>query len=187
MQGWLHRGGSVLGAMAFCFAIVGCAAQHGDSLRLSEELGHARADAAWEKAHAAELESRIARLEQRSAVTLSVQRTEDRELWSRLDRMISLNERLLAERAAPRPSAGSAVPPQAGAMVPTASSAVSTASRATPTLSQEQELRSLVERMRGRPGSPHGGLTREQEDALRVLLRPERTLDSENPWPPAFY
>ena len=115
----------------------------------------------------------MSQLEQRAAAAQSAQSTQsaqDRALSRRLDRLIELNELLLAERGA------------APVATPTP-----TAARAEPTLTQEQELRALVERMRGRAGSPHGGLTREQEDALRVLTRPERKLDMDNPWLPAFY
>jgi hypothetical protein len=158
----LREGRTLIGALALGVALVGCAGQHDESLRLSEELGRARADAAWQQGRAAALESRVARLEQRGTAA-SDRRAEDRELLNRLDHLLELNQRLLAERAA----------------VPAATSE--------PTFTPEQELRAVVERLRGNPGSPHGGLTREQEGALRVLTRPERKLDSENPWPAAFY
>ncbi len=183
MHGWLHRGRALFGAAALCIAISGCAAQHDDSLRLSEELGHARADAAWQGARAAEFESRMSRLEQRADALLSAQRAEDRLLANRLDRLIAMNERLLAERGAGTPPVGGIGPNEATAaprLHPIATSVRST-------LCQEQELRALVERMRGSPGSPHGGLSREQEDALRVLTRPERKLDTESPWSTAIY
>jgi hypothetical protein len=178
----LRQGWSLLRVVALCVGMAGCAGQRDDSLRLSEELGRARADAAWQQAHAAELESRMLRLEQRTAVTPNAQHAADGALLSRLDRLIALNERLLAERAA-APVTTSGVPkeaPAAHALPPTAASVTS---NGTPTLSDEQELRALVVRLRGRPrpGSPHGGLTREQEAALRVLTRPERELDKENP------
>ena len=163
MRRLFHAGSSLLGATAFCIALAGCASQHDDSLRLSEELGRARADAAWQRARAAALESRMSRLEQRAGVPVSDRLAEEGELLNRLDRLLAMNERLLAAHTDAR------VPASA------------------PTLSAEQELRAVVERLRGHPGSPRGGLTREQEGALRVLTRPERTLDTENPWPAAFY
>jgi len=170
----------------------GCAAQHDDALRLSEELGRARADAAWQQAHAAELESRVARLEQTSRAGVSPLSSELLELQRRLDRLMVMNESLLAARAV------AAIPPSAAptanpAPVTTPKGALSNppAAALAPTgallPSDEQQLRALVERMRGRPGRPHGGLTREQEEALRVLTRTERTLDTENPWSAAFY
>jgi hypothetical protein len=185
MRSCFHRARLGLGAVALCAGMVGCAAQHDDSLRLSEELGRARADAEWQHARAAELESRMSRLEQRAGVALSAQHSEDRELLNRLDRLVEMNERLLAERAAAPVPAGGVTP--TGTTAPDALPLAATATNDTPTPSEKQELRALVERLRGRPGSPHGGLTREQDSALRVLTRPERKLDTENPWPPAFY
>jgi len=169
MHGSLHRGRLLLAATTLGLALAGCASQHDESLRLSEELGRARADAAWQQAHAAALEARMSRLEQSAAVASSTRHPEDRELLNRLDRLLAMNERLLADHKEP-----------------TTSSVEPSASSASP-LSQEDELRALVERMRGRPGRPNGGLTREQEAALRVLTRPERKLDTESLWPAAFY
>ena len=173
MRDWWHRGLLSIGAGALGLALAGCASQHDDSLRLSEELGRARADAAWQQARAAALESRMSRLESAAAV-LSAAQANDRELVSRIDRLLEQNARLLAEHrptpARSEPSAAPSAPPSERAA----------------TLSEEDQLRALVERMRGRPGVPHGGLTREQEAALRVLTRPERKLDTEKLWP-AFY
>lgn len=111
----------------------------------------------------------MSRLEQTAGVALSARRPEERELLGRIDRLIEQNERLLVQRDAPATSSSAASAAPASALSP------------------EEELRALVERMRGRPGHPHGGLTREQEAALRVLTRPERKLDTENLWPAAFY
>jgi len=183
----VRQGSLLLGATAVCVLMGGCAAAHDDSLRLGEELGRARAEAAWQQARAAELESRISRLEQRAAATTttSTRSAEERELSIRLERLIAFNERLLAERPEPPRSAttGPAAPSRTAAPDPLPATA---AAAATPTSAlvpdEEQQLRALVERMRGRPGSPRGGLTPQQEAALRVLLRPERTLDTESPW-----
>ena len=128
----------------------------------------------------------MSQLEQRAAALQSTQRTEDRELLTRLERLIEMNERLFAERAAAL-APPSAVPPAAAPPVPAPPATTKTATVTEPALSDEQALRALVERLRGRPGRPHGGLTREQEQALHVLLQPERKLDTENPWPAAFY
>jgi len=182
MRGRFQGALSLLTATVLSAALGGCAVQHDDALRLSEELGRARADAAWQQARAAALEARLARLEQRvDTAAPRAPSVDDRELLNRLDRLIAENNRLLAERAAPPiPSASAAssttAPPPASALP---------ARAGTPT--PEAQLRALVEQLRGRPGSLHGGLTREQEDALRVLMRPERKLDAENPWPAAFY
>ena len=198
------RGGALLLAALFCVGMVGCASQHDEALRLGEELGRARADAAWQQARAAELESRVSRLEQRATEATRVRSAQDDRVVRRLDRLIEMNESLLASRiAAPLPNAALATaplsdgatsaPPQPKPSKITASSAPSSRLMSTASVSDapaptpEQQLRTLVERLRGRPGRLHGTLTREQEDALRVLLRTERTLDADNPYPPSFY
>jgi len=167
MVGWRGRCRASLGVLVLGGALIGCAAQHEDALRLSEELGRARADAAAQQARAAVLESRLSRIEQRQAI--SEPQADTRELLARLDRLLELNQRLLAERSPP----------------PTAST--ESAQPATPALSDEEQLRALVERMRGRPGRPHGGLSREQEAALRLLSQPERKLDTDDLLPASFY
>lgn len=170
----------MLGAAALTALVAGCATQRDDSLRLSEELGRARANSAWQQARAAELESRMLQLEQRTATAQTTERAEARQLLLQLQRLLELNQRQLAQHAtAPLPASSAPSAPPA--------SATKTAASGAPGLSDEQALRALVEHLRGRPGSPHGGLTREQENALRVLTRPERKLDTENPWPAAFY
>ena len=167
MWAWKRLSQAFFGTAVLGGTLLGCAAQHDDALRLSEELGRARADAAAQHALAAELESRLSRLERRQA--LSEPRPNERELLLRLDRLIELNAKLVAERAAP----------------PTPTPI--TNSVEAPAASDEQQLRALVERMRGRPGRPHGGLSREQEAALRVLTQPERKLDTEQLLPASFY
>ena len=186
MPSWFCRGRLLVGAAALGLGGAGCAAQQGDSLRVSEELGRARADAAWQQARAAELESRILRLEQQTNATVSARAADERALARRLDRLLEMNERLLAERAATPVSASPPALPVTSPPAVTASPTSHAAAGAN-LLSDEQELRALVLRLRGRADSPHGGLTREQEAALRVLTRPERTLDAENPWPSAIY
>src|SRR4051812_22046023 len=80
MHGSLHRGRLLLAATTLGLALAGCASQHDETLRLSEELGRARADAAWQQAHAAALEARMSRLEQSAALASSTRHPEDREL-----------------------------------------------------------------------------------------------------------
>ena len=167
----------MLGAAALCFGLFGCAAEHDETAHLSDELARARADAVVQQARATELEARLSRLEQQNAAARS---TDEHKLLSRVDRLLDMNERLLAAREAQTPADAHAAPP---APAPPNGSAPADAQAA----NEEQQLRALVERMRGRPGSLRGGLTLEQENALRVLLRSERKLDSENPLLPAFY
>jgi len=175
-----HWALSLLGVMALCLGSGGCAAQRDQELRLSEELGRARADATWEHAHSAELEARLSRIEQRLVANPEPRSSEQRELLTRLDRVLALNERMLAERAPAPPAAASPSLPA----TPTSSVATNTPAAAS---SDEDQLRALVERTRGRPGRRNGVLTREENDALRVLTKPERQLDVDNPWPANFY
>lgn len=117
----------------------------------------------------------MSRLEQNSVLASNDRRADNRELTTRLDRLVELNAKLLATQA---PSSVASSEPNA---------CPASAPSPPPTLSDEEQLRALVERMRGQPGRPHGGLSREQEAALQVLTRPERKLDTEALWPAAFY
>lgn len=87
MQGRRRWAGGLVAAV-LGVALAGCASQHDDALRLSEELGRARADAATQQALAAALESRVSQLEQSSALAARERRTEERDLSRRLDRLM---------------------------------------------------------------------------------------------------
>lgn len=154
----------MFGAGALCLSLSACAGQRDHELRLAEELGRARADAAWHAARTAEMEARLTRLEQRLQTASTASTPRDSDVQSRLEYLITLNERLL--------SAQSVTP---AAAEPTTLTA---ATSSTP----EEQLRALVEQLRGRPGRFKGPLTREQNSALRLLLTPERQLDAQNPW-----
>jgi hypothetical protein len=182
MRDWFQAGLTLLGSVGLCVCMSGCAVEHDGQLRLSEELGRARAEAAWQGARAAELELRLSRLEQRAATSAGSRSSEQRELLKRLDRVIELNESLLAERAQASLAAANTPP---AAPTPNVSTAANASLTTTP--SPEEQLRALVERMHGHQGRFHGALTREQNEALRLLTKPERQLDSENPWPAQFY
>ena len=183
MRRWHLKGQTLFGAALLCVGLFGCAAQHDDIAGLSAELARARTVAAAQQAHAAELEARLTRLEQQSA---SGRSAEEGKLSTQIDRLLDVNERLLLARNTPAPI--DAQPPAAAApRAPLPTSPKNSAALDTAQANEEQQLRALVERMRGRAGSLRGGLTVEQENALRVLLRSERKLDSENPLLPAFY
>jgi len=173
---------SLVGAVALCLGLGGCAGQRDQELRLSEELGRARAEASFQQARVAQLELRLSGLEQRVVSRPELRAPEQPELLNRLDRLIELNERLLAEQTRVAPAAENVAPTNAT----TQGSASAANGSLGPTPSDEEQLRALVERMRGHPGRLNGVLTREQNDALRFLTKPERQLDSENPWA-AFY
>jgi hypothetical protein len=197
MGGTPHGFCSRLGVTALTIALSGCVAQHDDTLRLHEELGRARGEAVWQQAHAAQLEaraalleSRLSRLEERSD-TGATRPVEDSRLLGRLERILELNERLLAELAAP---SAVGVAPASDAKAASRAPATKTAAVAGAaasdalTLSQQQLLQVLIESILARPGSgARGGLTRDQENALRLLMRPERKLDTENPWSETLY
>jgi hypothetical protein len=176
-------GSSALWAVAACIGLAACGGQRDQELRLSEELGRARADAAWHEARAAELGVRVSQLEQRVASDTANRVARERELESRLDRMTALQERVVAsapERQPPPATVTEKVAP------PLESKAETESARETES-ALEAELRSTIERLRGEPGRFNRPLTRRQSAALRVLLKPERQLDSENPWQEPWY
>ena len=175
-------------------AASGCIAQPDDTLRVHEELGRARAAAAWQQAHAAQLEaqtavleSRISRLERTTDDNRS-RSGEESQLLSRLERLLEVNERLLAERGAP-PASG--VPAPAGQKAVTTTPALATRTAALDneaiTPGQARQLRVLLESILASPDDAHRVLTREQENALRLLVRSGRKLDTQNPWPTELY
>jgi len=180
MRGWFDAGRTLLGTMVLGGLLSGCAAQHDEALRLSEELGRAQANAAAQQARAAALESRVSRIEG-AALFANSRQSENRELLNRLDRLVALNEKLIAERATPPSAAFAPGTPTSAAPSPAPIAEVASA-----TLSDEEQLRALVIKMRGREGRLHDGLTREQDAALRVLTQPERKLDTEA-FLPAIY
>jgi hypothetical protein len=49
-------------------------------------------------------------------------------------------------------------------------------------VSREERLRRIVHELHGKAGRFRGGLSLEQSEALRVLLKNERDLDTANPW-----
>lgn len=183
---------SLLGAVTLSFAVSGCAAQHDDTLRLTEELGRARGLAEWERAHAAEaearaarLEARVARLEQRATESRTAGDEESR-LVRRLDRLLEVTELLVDERAGSVASAAEAqAPSRPGGADPKAAAVGSATAKDPSTSTQAQQLRALVEVLLASPGNSQG-LTRDQEHAVRSLLRWERKLDTRNPWPSAL-
>jgi hypothetical protein len=182
MRHALYKSLWLLAAGGLGLSASACVGQRDQELRLSEELGRARANAAWQEARVAELDARLSRLEH----PLASPPADAHLLQPRLDRLIAQNERLLAERptacvAAP---AAPATPHGAGASTSRTSSTSTSATADTGDTQStlEEQLRTLVERLRGHRDRFRGPLTREQNEALRVLLKPERQLDSENPW-----
>lgn len=170
------------------FSLSACAGQHDSELRLSEQLGEARAEAAFQRAQASGLARRLARVEERVAASSAVPAQTNRALLERLDRLLAQNQRLIAAQAAAaeEPAAAASTAKGAAPAQPAATSAVAKPDTGLER-SQEAQLRALVEGWRGRPGRLNGPLTREQNQALRVLTKPERKLDSEALWPGSWY
>jgi hypothetical protein len=171
MRHWLCKSLWLLAAGGLELSVSACVGQPDQGGRLSEELSRARANAAWQGARVAELESRLSQLERR----LGSPPAEPRLLQNRLDRLIAQNERLLTERPAACPAAS------ASPSTPNTWSASPSPTANTPSTLEEQ-LRPLVERLRGPHDRFKGPLTHEQNEALRILLKPERRLDLKNPW-----
>ena len=159
---------------------------------LEQELHAARAEAAVEQRRVYELEARLARLEYRTEqprATVATATGGDPAVKRQLDALIALNQELLREARANREQAALAP----GALAP-AALAAPVAVQQTPTpsalgpecntgLSTEQKILQLVLELKGHR-SPWrvDGLTYEESQALRLLLRTERPLDRENPW-----
>lgn len=174
-------GGSWALPLLALFSLSGCVGQHDSELRWSEQLGEARAEAALQRARALELSEHLARLAERVSASSSLQAHTNRALMERLDQLVLQNQRLIAAQSARDAAQATAT---AGAVEPAEPEAsLSEAREASP----ESELRALVERWRAQAGWHEKPLTREQNQALRVLLKPERKLDSEVLWPGGWY
>jgi hypothetical protein len=152
--------GTALITSSLCALLTGCA--HGSAeAPLLLELERSRTQAAEERARIAELETRLSQLEQRPRVDTSSWRVADK-----LDRLISLQRQLLerVEQGQDKNEAG----PICGAGPDDQASF-------------DDQLAHLLERLRSEPPPWRGGLSREKREALRVLMRQDRTLDTRNP------
>lgn len=165
---------------------------------LERELQAARAEAAVEQRRVYELEARLARLEyhaeQPPATPVANPAGGDPTVQRQLDALIALNQELLREVQANRertalaaPAVAPPAPVPAVLTPPAAAQQSQTASTIGPEcntgLTTEQKILQLVLELKGNR-SPWrvDGLTYEESQALRVLLRGERPLDHENPW-----
>jgi hypothetical protein len=158
---------------------------------LQQELAAAQREASLERERVQALEARLTRIEERASIPLTSAATpSDPELKRQLAALIALNQQMLHEtRANQRPAA----------VVPTAalqSEVVQNEAPPSGTLGQgalgpecntglttEQKVLELVLQLRGER-SPWrvDGLSYEESQALRLLLRAERELDEKNPW-----
>lgn len=149
----------------------GCGAagvRHED--RLLAALEQANARATEDKVKIEMLEARLARIEE--ATSQQNQRASsgvERATLAKLDHLIALNQELLLQRATETRSEAPAQPGAPGAFEDDGAS-------------PREQLQRLVTRLYGSPSGFRGGLSVKQNQALRVLLRPERPLDGTNPW-----
>ena len=158
-----QRGWARFAAIALTGLLGGCAHGAADAPLLLE-LERSRTQAAEERVRVAELELRLTRLEQRPRSDTNSWRVADK-----LDRLISLQRQLLerVEQAQDKDGSGS----------PRGSSDGEDESF-------EEQLGRLLERLRSEPPPWRGGLSREKREALRVLMRQDRALDTQNPLVP---
>lgn len=167
---------------ALLWATVGCAHYGGADRGLADELRATKQQAELERTRVLELEARLAWLEQKTREfdQHAAATRDQRMLLDKLDMLIALNQRLLSEHATLLTS-----PP--AQIIQSSEQPSSLASAAAPEcnvgLSTEEKIRQLVLRLRGER-SPWrvDGLSYEESEALRFLLRRERQLDAKNPW-----
>lgn len=164
---------------ALAASFTGCAAQMAGQSQLAFELSQARDEAAAQRAHVTELEARLSLLE-RDATSKRTRASQDAPVLEKLDHLIRVNERLLERASATAPKAAenlSSAPTLSGALEAPEQDVCADG------LSPEEQLERLVRRMHGHGGAGfRGGLSLEQSQALRLLLRRERELDANSPW-----
>lgn len=179
-RGILDR--TLLGATALALGWLasGCVAGHTSDPLLKAELAEAQQRNALERQRVMALEARIADLERESASRMQRERSEarafeNRQVLQKLNELLEVNQRLLreAERARKRDEAPAVAKQEPEEPAPTDLPAAQ---------SREEQLRQIVFEMHGEPGRWRDGLSLEQSEALRVLLKSERPLDLKNPW-----
>lgn len=164
--------------------LVACLPGTGDR-GLQQELAISQHEASLERQRVHELEARLTLLEERSEAEAQVPPPStplpsDPMLKRQLDVLIALNQEMLDQtRASQR--AVAVVPTQPAPIEAPRTSAIGPECNAG--LTTEQKVLELVLQLRGER-SPWrvDGLSYEESQALRVLLRAERELDHENPW-----
>ena len=177
-----------MAALGLLVPLVGCMPAAPDR-GLERELATARAQAAFEQTRVRELENRLTRLEANSQAAPNPA-ANDSTTEQQLNLLIALNQQLLLEtqanreqRAQPAPAPA---PPPPSTAIPTQSTLRSTpleAPECNAGLTTEEKILQLVLSLKGER-SPWrvDGLSYEESQALRVLLREERALDRDNPW-----
>lgn len=173
----------VIGVAPWLLAVgsSGCAAQLVGQNQVASELAHARDEAAAQRARVSELEARLALLEKEVAAGKRTQAARDAPVLAKLDRLIRVNEQLLQRTPALAPVANASPPVEP--VLSSTELAVDPGDSCGAGLSPAEQIERLVRRLHGGQSSSwRGGLSVEQSQALRVLLRRERQLDVSNPW-----
>lgn len=145
-----------------------CSALGGGDTGVRDELAATRARAELEHERVEALEQRLADLERRSHDRETEPRTR-----SRIDRLIEQNELMLARS---QTTCASNPPPYN----PLAS--VSPATVGYDESTDVEQMKQLERRLRAYSLGRLGGLSREQREAMRLLLQKERVLDGHDPW-----
>jgi hypothetical protein len=150
---------------------------HGAQPKASD-LAAERARAARAEQQVTALEARLARLETQAAQKPQNLQT-DPKTSDKLDRLIAAQERMVQNLE--RLQAPAVIPVPVPAPAPHGSPAAATRSTRTSNAALSDYIQDLIERSESDAPPWRGGLSREKREALRVLLKPERTLDLGNP------
>ena len=165
----------LIGGVAGC----GAAASRAEVGAAELQAQSARAEAMHDRARLIEIEARLIEMERHwSTQTRGCDATADPQAGSASSSDPTSTEPLRAEGdflAEARVVAPSAKPPAAKAQV------TMTTEPSTP-ISERERLEQQLEALRAYAFDPQSGLSRERREALRVLLRRDRKLDSMNPW-----
>lgn len=153
---------------------------------LQRELAQARYQAETEHARVQQLEERLARVEQAQATQRApidpAERKQSR-VSAQLEQLILMNQNLLLEVQAQRVQETLVTPTPVMSSAPGVRPSGNVPPECNTGLSTEQKILELVLELRGQR-SPWrvDGLSYEESQALRFLLRRERELDARNPW-----
>jgi hypothetical protein len=146
----------------------------------ASDLAAERARAARAEQQVTALEARLARLETQAAQKLQPLQT-DPKTSDKLDRLIAAQERMVQNLERLQAPAVIPVPVPVPAPAPHGSPAAAPGSSRTSNAALSDYIQDLIERSESDAPPWRGGLSREKREALRVLLKPERTLDLGNP------
>ena len=155
--------------LSLCLAA--CSALGGGDTGLRDELAASRAETQAERERVEALEQRLTQLEHNSQVQVR-----DRRVEARLERLIEQNETILARSQSALCPAPATQPAAQSSMTPP------TGSASFEDASDDEQRRQLEERLRAFSRGPSGGLSLQQREAMRVLLRKDRVLDRSDPW-----